>query len=151
MIPHHHGGEALLDRKANKNAAGLEVLAAPIPLKVDLFVHVRIRHVALSTRRAKTNRGDNTCQYRLSAGQVVADWGMVRTGPRISGARPLGSSLDLADVGGLETLGTASDVGLDAGRQRKTPRGWIARGVSFGLCCITDVASVVFDPPGHGL
>src|SRR5712691_11407075 len=68
-------------------------------------------------------------------------------GRNSAGAEPS----EFPDVGGLETLGTASDVGLDAGRQRKTPRGWIARGVSFGLCCITDVASVVFDPPGHGL
>jgi len=38
---------------------------------------------------------------------------MVRTGPRISGARPLGSSLDLADVGGLETLGAPAHLEFD--------------------------------------
>src|SRR5215831_4746867 len=30
VMPHHHGGGALRDRKANKNAAGLEVLTALI-------------------------------------------------------------------------------------------------------------------------
>src|SRR5215470_11173041 len=42
VMPHHHGGGALLDRKANKNAAGLEVLTALISNLANLC-SLRIR------------------------------------------------------------------------------------------------------------
>src|SRR6266511_3218491 len=97
-----------------KRRRGRRVLAAPYtPKSRPVRSRTDQAHVKLSTRRAKPNRGDNPCQYRLSAGQVVTDGGDGADRAPKPGARPLGSSLDLADVGGLETLGAPAHLELD--------------------------------------
>src|SRR5215472_15242202 len=107
VMPHHHGGGALLDRKANKNAAGLEVLTALISNLANLC-SLRIRlpvnpkpdqRVSHDGRAVKECYGWCYCYMKMSWGncsvKMSSPYGDFHdepegSAPRRSGHRGLG-------------------------------------------------------------